>query len=111
MTRRSTALFGMLPESEMTTEQKEIKDIVDKWSEVRMMSKEEAAKLEPEWKEAYDNFHDKYESDMVKMQEIATNLERMIEPPKVDKKTKGQKKRDAVVRKQERIAAMGQYLL
>lgn len=109
--RRQTALNGMLSEAEMTADQKEIKNIMEKWSEVRLLSKEEAANLEPEWKEAYDRFHEKYDSDMTKMEEIATNLQRLIEPPKVEKKTKGQKKRDAYTTKQERIASMGKNLL
>lgn len=69
------------------------------------MSKEEAAKLEPEWKEAYDRYFDKYESDMERMTEIAEKLQRMIEPPRVEKKTKGQRKRDAWAKVQEREAA------
>jgi hypothetical protein len=61
--------------------------------------------LEPEWKEAYNRFFEKYDSDMQKMTDIATKLEKMIEPPKVEKKTKGQRKRDAWAKVQAREAA------
>ena len=89
----------------MTTDQLEMKKITEKWSEVRHMSKEEAASLEPEWKEAHERFYARYESDMEKMEEIASKLEKMIEPPKVEKKTKGQRKRDAYAKVLAREAA------
>lgn len=69
------------------------------------MSADEAAKLEPEWKEAYDRFYETYHSDMDKMLEITSKLEKMIEPPRVEKKTKGQRKRDAWAKVQAREAA------
>lgn len=89
----------------MTSDQLEIEKIQEKWTEVRMMSKEEAESLEPEWKEAYDRFYEKYHSDMESMTEIATRVKKMIEPPKVEKKTKGQRKRDAWAKVQAREAA------
>lgn len=89
----------------MTADQLEIKRISDKWSEVRMLTREQASSLEPEWKEAHTRFFDKYDADMSKMEEIATKLEKMIEPPKVEKKTKGQRKRDAYAKKLAREAA------
>lgn len=80
--------------------------ITNKWNEIRQMSKEEAEKLdEPEWKEAYNRYYEKYDSDMEKMQEIAGKLKKMIEPAKVQKKTKGQRKRDAWAKVQAREAA------
>ena len=100
MTRSSTALYSTLSE-----EQQEIKKIQEKWNEVKFMDADQAASLEPEWKEAYDRFYEKYDSDMVKMTEIAEKLEKMIEPPKVEKKTKGQRKRDAWAKVQAREAA------
>jgi len=63
-----------------------------------MMSVDEVE--DPEWKEAHIRFHEKYNSDMEKMQEIAVKLQKLIEPPKVEKKTKGQRKRDAFAKKQ-----------
>jgi len=50
---------------------------------------------EPEWKEAHARFFETYNTDMEKMEEIAGKLQKMIEPPKIEKKTKGQRKRDA----------------
>ena len=88
-----------------TSETKEIESIQEKWNEVRLMSKEEAANLEPEWKEAYDRFYEKYDSDLEKMMEITDKLQKMIEPPRVQKKTKGQRKRDAWAKVQAREAA------
>ena len=111
---------GVVPQSRQTTtslsvssltddlknsETKEIESIQKKWNEVRLMSKEEAANLEPEWKEAYDRFYEKYDSDLEKMMEITDKLQKMIEPPRVQKKTKGQRKRDAWAKVQEREAA------
>jgi len=86
-------------------ESKEIEAIQEKWNEVRLMSKEEAEKLEPEWKEAHERFHKKYDEDMEKMLEITSKLQKMIEPPRVAKKTQGQRKRDAWAKVQEREAA------
>lgn len=107
--RSSTALAAFIPESEMTADQREIMNISRKWAEVRLMDKEQAADLEPEWKEAHDRYFEKYHKDMESMQDIAGKLEKMIEPPQVQKKSKGQKKRDAyakvVARETARAAA------
>jgi hypothetical protein len=93
--RTSTSkLYAKVPKDQMTSDQKELEAIRAKWSQVRHLTKEEAADLEPEWKAAYDRFYEKYESDMVSMTEIASKLLGMIEPPKIEKKTKGQRKRD-----------------
>ena len=89
----------------MNADQLKIQEISDKWNEIRHMSKEEAASLDGEWKEAYDRFFEKYDSDMEKMEEISTKLQKMIEPPKVQKKTKGQRKRDAFAKKEALAAA------
>jgi len=74
------------------------------------MTREEAEKLEPEWKASYDRYHEKYEKSMGQMQEIAARLQKTLEPPKVQKKSKGQRKRDkwAIVqaRQQARAAAL-----
>lgn len=83
----------------MSSDQLEIKKIVDKWNEIRHMDKEEAASLDGEWKEAYDRFHEKYDKDMERMKEIVKAVKKQIEPPKIGKKTKGQKKRDAFAKK------------
>ena len=71
-----------------------------------MMSREEAAKLEEtEWKEAHERFHQKYDSDMDKMLEISAKLKDMLEPPRILKKTEGQRKRDKYAKIQARELA------
>jgi hypothetical protein len=91
----------------MTADQLKIKEISAKWNEVRLMSKEEAAGLDGEWKEAHERFFEKYDTNMESMEEIATKLQKMIEPPKVEKKTKGQRKRDkwAIIQEREAFRA------
>lgn len=101
----TTTLNAAIPEKEMSSNQLEIKKIQDKWGQVRLMDKSQVASLETEWKEAYNRFFEKYDSDMQKMTDIATKLEKMIEPPKVEKKTKGQRKRDSWAKVQAREAA------
>ena len=41
---------------------------------------------DPEWKEAHIRFYEKYNSDMEKMQEIAVKVQKLIEPPKVERR-------------------------
>eukprot|EP00536_Pseudo-nitzschia_multiseries_P007687 jgi/Psemu1/305140/fgenesh1_kg.183_\ len=102
----SSALAGAIPEDQMTESQKEIRDIQTKWTEVRHLTREQAKEqLEGEWLEAHTRYFDQYDSDMERMNEIIQNLEKQIEPPRVLKKTKGQKRRDAFARK---LARAGQ---
>lgn len=90
----------------MRDDQKEVKAIAEKWSELRLLGKDELPDdLEPEWKEAHERYMEKYENDMERMTEISEKLVKLIEPPKVEKKTKGQKKRDAYAKVQAREAA------
>ncbi|VEU41315.1 unnamed protein product [Pseudo-nitzschia multistriata] len=104
--RASSALAGAVPEDQMSDAQKEIAGIQTKWNEVRHLTREEAkAQLDGEWLEAHTRFYDQYDDDMERMIEILTKLEKQIEPPRVEKKTKGQKRRDAFARKQARAAA------
>jgi hypothetical protein len=103
--RAPTALAGKIAEADLSKDQLEIKKISDKWNTVRLWTREEAEKLEPEWKEAYDRFHEKYEADMKNMVEVAARVKTMIEPPQVQKKTKGQRKRDKWAIVQSRAAA------
>lgn len=98
-------MVSSLTDDLKSSESKEIEAIQEKWGQVRLMSAEEAASLEPEWKEAYDRFYEKYNSDMEKMEEIASKLQKMIEPPRVEKKSNGQRKRDAWAKVQAREAA------
>jgi len=89
----------------MTPDQLEIENIREKWNEVRLMSREEADSLDDEWKAAHTKFYDKYDSDMELFQQIVERLQKSIDPPKVAKKTKGQRKRDAFAKKQAREEA------
>ena len=105
-TRTSTALYALVDEADMTPEMKKMMDIKDKWSTARHLSREEAAEqLDEEWLAAYNRFYERYDKDMVKMKEISEKLQKMIEPPKVERKTKGQRKRDAWAKVQAREAA------
>ena len=90
----------------MTSEQLEISKVATKWAEIRHLSADEIE--EPEWKEAHARFYEKYHSDMTSMVELASKIKKMIEPVKIEKKTNGQRKRDAyakVVARQEARAA------
>ena len=88
----------------MTPDQLEIKRIAAKWNEVRLMDAEQAASLEPEWKEAHTRYFEKYHKDMDYAQEVVTRLKDFYEPPKIQKKSKSQKKRDKWLKIQERTA-------
>jgi hypothetical protein len=93
--RVGTQLNAQLPVDEMSANQLEIKKIQDTWSEIRHLSREEAQNtLEGEWLEAYNRFFEKYDDDMVRMTEIAEKVQKMIQPEKLEKKTKGQRRRD-----------------
>lgn len=101
--QRSAALFAAIPDSDLTADAKEIRQIQKKWSEIRLYDRATAeSKLEGEWLEAYNNFYQQYDDDMKKMEEIVQNLKSYIDPPRVQKKTKGQKRRDAYARKMAR---------
>jgi hypothetical protein len=103
---RRTALAALIPEDEMSANQLEIKKISDKWKEVRQLSREEAAvQLEGDWLEAYNRFYARYDEDMTKMTEITAILQKAIDPPQIQKKTKSQKKRDKWAIVQARQAA------
>jgi len=97
--RVATQLRANLSEDMMSEDQKKIADIQKKWSDIRLMDRETAQKeLDGEWLEAYNRFFEKYTEDMDRAIEYAGKLEKMIEPPQVAKKTKGQRKRDAYAR-------------
>jgi hypothetical protein len=94
----STSLYALLPEEEMSPAQKEIASIQARWNVVRHMSKEEVDAMDDatdgEWKAAYYRYYERYHNDMEKMTEIVTKLQAMIEPPRIQKKSKAQRKRD-----------------
>lgn len=89
----------------MTPDQLEIKKIAMKWDKIRLMSREEAESLDNEWKEAYNRYYEKYDKNMEEMKVIAARLRTLISPPKIEKKTKGQKRRDAWAKVQARMVA------
>jgi len=96
----------------MTADQLEIQKIVNKWREIRFLTREEAdAQLDGEWLEAYNRWHEKYEEDMELMMEIKEKVGLLIEPPKVSKKGLKQKKREKWARAQERMAREAARLL
>jgi hypothetical protein len=102
---RSWALSAWVKQEDMTPDQLEIVKITNKWNEVRMLDRDEAEKtLDKEWLEAYNRYFEKYDSDMTKMLDIAAKLGTMLEPPRLEKKTKGQRKRDAYAKKLARQA-------
>ena len=94
----STALHALLPEEDMSPAQKEILSIQARWNVVRHMSKEEVDAMDDatdgEWKAAYYRYFERYNNDMEKMTEIVTKLQGMIDPPRIQKKSKSQRKRD-----------------
>lgn len=90
----------------MTADQLEIKKISNKWAEVRLLTREEAeSTLDAEWIEAYNRYFEKFQDDMTRMQDYAQQVIKSIEPPKIQKKSQGQKKRDKWAKVQVREAA------
>jgi hypothetical protein len=102
-------LFGALAKEDMNTNMMDIQKITEKWNEVRLMDRADAeAQLDAEWLEAYNRFHTKYEEDMERFMEIHDRVGALIERPKMEKKTKGQKKRDAWAKKKASMDARAQ---
>jgi uncharacterized protein (DUF342 family) len=96
----------------MSKDQLEIASISEQWSRVRLMSREEVVAMEDEkWLEAYDRYLEKFNKDMDKMMELKDKLQKLIEPDKITKKTKGQRKRDAYARKTARLDARAKALV
>jgi hypothetical protein len=93
-----------IPEEDMTADQKEIKKIAEKWNQVRLMDPEQVKDLEPEWKEAYERHSAQHETDIAYMVELMEKIKKSIDPPKVQKKSKSQKKRDKWAKVQARDA-------
>jgi hypothetical protein len=97
---QTSALAAALPDEELSPEGRKIREIQAKWSEIRLYDRATAdAKLEGEWLEAYNRYYQQYHDDMKRMEEIVQNLKSYWEPPRVQKKSKGQKRRDALARK------------
>merc|ERR1712032_910386 len=95
--------FALLPREEMSEDQLKMEEIRLKWNEIRHLDRDVAQKtLDGEWLEAYNRFYARYDYDMERMTEIVTKLEKVFDPPKVEKKTKGQRRREKYARKLER---------
>jgi hypothetical protein len=102
-----TALKAFVPVEDMTADQLKIKDMVDKWRVVRLMDRAQAeAELDEEWMAAYNKYHENYSKHIELMMEIKEKVAVMIEPPKIEKKGKKQRKRDIFAKKQAREAAI-----
>jgi hypothetical protein len=52
------------------------------------------AELDEEWMAAYNKYHENYSKHIELMMEIKEKVAVMIEPPKIEKKGKKQRKRD-----------------
>ncbi|KAG7364979.1 hypothetical protein IV203_038182 [Nitzschia inconspicua] len=97
--RPTVALSAAIPDEDLSPEDKQIREIQAKWSEIRLYDRATAeAKLEGEWLEAYNNFYKQYNDDMERMEEIVQNLKGYWDPPRIQKKSKGQKRRDRLAR-------------
>lgn len=98
--RPTVALSAAIPDEDMSADAKKIREIQEKWNEIRLYDRATAeAKLEGEWLEAYNKFFQQYGDDMQRMEEIVENLKSYLEPVRVQKKSKGQKRRDKLARK------------
>ena len=98
--RCSTALNAILTPEERA-------DKIQRWGEIRSMTKEEAASnLAGEELETYNNYYTEVRDGVLKMQELAQLMMQDVDKGKgMAPKTKGQRKRDAWERKQVRAAA------
>ena len=95
-----------LAEEEMTAAQAEMKSTGDKWNSIRLLSDEEAeAQLSGDELEEFKTYHKRVHDDNVEIQELAKMIMKGVEPPKVQPKTKGQRKRDKWAKVQAIAAA------
>jgi 5-bromo-4-chloroindolyl phosphate hydrolysis protein len=94
------ALNGLVQKEEMTEELIKIEEYRTNWNRIRHLTPEEIKDEPQEYQDAHKRFYDRVDSDMVRMMEIATKLEKLLEPSQPPKKTKGQRKRDKWAREQ-----------
>ncbi|KAL7530087.1 hypothetical protein ACHAXR_003297 [Thalassiosira sp. AJA248-18] len=99
-TRTTTALAAFLTPEERA-------DKIQRWGEIRAMTKEEAASnLSGEELETYNSYYTEVREGVLKMQELANIMMADVDKGKgIAPKTKGQRKRDMWAKKQNRIAA------
>lgn len=80
--------------------------MIARWGEIRAMSQEEAdAQLSGEELEAYNRYYKELREGVLKMEELAALMMKDVDPPRIQPKTKGQRKRDKWARVQAREAA------
>ena len=80
--------------------------MIQRWGEIRAMSQEEAdAQLSGEELETYHRYYKEMREGVLQMQELAQLMMKNVEPPRIQPKTKGQRKRDKWARVQAREAA------
>lgn len=98
--RRTTALNEFLTPEERA-------DKIQRWGEIRAMTKEEAeANLSGEDLETYNNYYAEVREGVLKMQELAQLMMKDVDKAKgQEPKTKGQRKRDMWAKVQARAAA------
>jgi hypothetical protein len=96
----SSALYGLVPREEMTEELLKIEEYRTNWNRIRHLDADQILNEPIEYQEAYKRFYDRLHSDMDRMLEIATKLEKFIEPKQLKKKTKSQRNRDKWAREQ-----------
>eukprot|EP00986_Skeletonema_menzelii_P019037 scaffold27055_cov155-Skeletonema_menzelii.AAC.2 len=97
--RRSTALNEFLSPEERA-------DKITRWGEIRSMTADEAAaNLAGEELEAYNRYYEEVREGVLKMQELAGLMMKDVEPPRIQPKSKNQRKRDKWALVQRREAA------
>ena len=92
--------------AEMTAAMEENAKKAQRWREIRLLSDEEAqAQLSGEELESFTSYHAAVKEDIAKMKQIAEMMQKDLNPPKVDPKSKKQRKRDKWAKRQAIEAA------
>lgn len=79
---------------------------MEKFNGIRAMTADEAkANLSGEDLETYERYFSEMRESVLKMKELATLMMKDVEPPRIQPKTKGQRKRDMFAKVQAREAA------
>jgi hypothetical protein len=101
-----TPRHAWVKDDDMTTEQKEIRTMCQQWNDIRLLNREDAKQqLSGDLLLAYQRYYEKYDVQMQKMMDMSHKLQKLIDPPQVPKKTKGQRKRDAYAKVHARMMA------
>lgn len=90
---RSTSLNGIPDEPTAATIENQSK--ADRWSEIRLLSDEEAeAQLSGDELESYKGYHSEVKEGIEKLKGISEMMLKSLEPPRIQPKGKKQRKRD-----------------